>query len=316
MVATTGFEWKETGWYVEPKTARDVMTLLAAIGSYSVGQQFAWRGMPSNDFSLSSSLQRTLGHRATEDDLRAAEEDLLRRARAWGLGLQPTGYVDDLQLLADLQHYGIPTRLIDFTSNPTTALWFACQPAGTHVSKTGVLLALNTTNWPAHQTIGSPDTFDYARQDDPTGARLKQALASNTPFRVESAFPNERLRAQEGFFVSGPLPPPPPQEKIGEVMVSIERITPFHAINLDYAPGDAPQLEADLSGPRLRGAPRAVPFVAVGIRSQLKSQLLRSLEGTYNRHARVLFPDFAGFRELDRPGSTPRRTETPQTNHD
>lgn len=123
----TGFEWKQTGWYIEPNTAREVMTALAAIGSFSSGQQFAWRGMPSNDFTLSSSLQRALDWRATEESLRAAEVDVLRRARAWGLGLQATGYVDDLQLLADLQHYGIATRLIDFTSNPTTALWFACQ---------------------------------------------------------------------------------------------------------------------------------------------------------------------------------------------
>lgn len=34
---------------------------------------------------------------------------------------------DKLTTLAKMQHYGIPTRLIDFTWNPLVALYFACQ---------------------------------------------------------------------------------------------------------------------------------------------------------------------------------------------
>ena len=33
----------------------------------------------------------------------------------------------DFEMVALMQHYGLPTRLLDFSRNPLVALWFACQ---------------------------------------------------------------------------------------------------------------------------------------------------------------------------------------------
>src|SRR3954469_10219862 len=125
MAGQGGAGWKRAGRFIVPKSARGVMGGLGSIGVFSRGQRFAWRGMRSADYALRSSLHRRLGGAMSETRTRAAEKQLLADARSWGLGVTATGHVDDLQLLADLQHYGIPTRLIDFTSNPMTALWFA-----------------------------------------------------------------------------------------------------------------------------------------------------------------------------------------------
>lgn len=295
-VGDGGMLWKGTGWYVQPKSARDVMRLLGGIGVYSTGQRFAWRGMSSVDFRLQSSLHRHLGISASESDVRAAEVDLLARAREWGLGVTETGHVDDLQLLADLQHYEIPTRLIDFTSNPMTALWFACQKAPEsieieggerRVARSGVLLALNITKWPRHTSVGDPHrgvTWDYL--GDPRGATLKRALGLGVPFVVEQSIPNARLRAQEGLFIASAVP---------ERMSLGRFLQPFVSLSIASSKGDPISLAARLTEERGRGNPLLVPFVAVIISAGLKPRLLSYMENSYNRRPGALFPDYQGF---------------------
>lgn len=299
MAKDVGFWWTSTGWYIRPKTARDVMNVLGAIGVYNARQSFAWRGMSSADYRLTSSLQRKLGADVTESEMRDAERSLLTAARAWGLGIGPNGFVDDLQLLADLQHYGIATRLLDFTSNPMTALWFACQaPKAPGAAKSGVLLALNTTGMQQFSTVSAGGTWDSL--GNPTGSTLHAALRSPEPFIVRSAMPNDRLRAQEGFFVSGAVPPSRDEEiasPSGKIF-TLGTINPFDAIDVAWTHGDPEELAESLGSDRRRGHPKFMPFVAVIIHATLKQKLLRYLENTYNRSARVLFPDYAGFLEF------------------
>jgi hypothetical protein len=295
MPRDVGWEWDTTGWWVKPRNSREVMTMIGSIGVYSTGQQFAWRGMASADYPLISSLHRHVG--GGESEVRAAELEMIAEAREWGLGTHPTGKVDDLQLLSDLQHYGIATRLIDVTSNPMTALWFACQnPHDSRVAKSGLLIAMNITGWPRLSTVADPDGVYQGQSGTRQGARLDSALYYPQPFVVESASPNARLRAQEGFFVSGRIP-----EHDETVLPSggkLTRVTPFKSIRVEYAHGIPSELRERLNEPRGTGAPRALPFVAMIIPAAVKSRLLKYLQGSYNRSARVLFPDYEGYRQF------------------
>jgi len=260
--------------------------------------------MASADYNLVSSLHREVG--GYEQEVRTAELEMIAEAREWGLGVHPTGYVDDLQLLSDLQHYGIATRLIDVTSNPMTALWFACQdPQGT-VSKSGLLLALNITGWDRMSTVADPEGVYRGRAPTAQGARLDRALSTPKPFVVESAIPNDRLRAQEGFFVTGQIPVDN-RVPVGDDSW-IWPVTPFTSINVDWPRGDADELQRRLTEPRDVGAPRSLPFVAMLITPALKGKLLKYLSATYNRSSRVLFPDYEGYRQFGE--HVPRRSPT------
>lgn len=55
-----------------------------------------------------------------------ATEHLLESAVMKGHDKKDGGKIGALELLAELQHYGAATCLIDFTKNPLIALWFAC----------------------------------------------------------------------------------------------------------------------------------------------------------------------------------------------
>ena len=83
-------------------------------------------------------------------------------------------------MLAVLQHHGVPTRLIDVTSNPMTALWFAAEQHkpdddGAVRRSPGVLFAFDVTKTRWYETFqhGEDQTFDH----------LENPLAASTSTR-------------------------------------------------------------------------------------------------------------------------------------
>lgn len=290
--------WVRSGWGHEIASRDEIFRAISRVGTLEAGRRYVWRGVPSRHFSIRSSLLRDLAGAddppPAEAEVRARENEILAISRQWGVGIEQGMVATDLHLLALLQHHGLPTRLLDVTSNPTTALWFACQDAPGDRNAAGALLAFDVTAMPELATIDI-GAMTIARLEDPLGgglaAALERSAANQRPFLVRPSLPDPRMTAQEGLFIAGVTPD----------AASIPGVESFPLAPV-VAPGGG-ALEA-LFAPNERGPgrPRRLPFVALMIPSRLKRRIRNSLRDTYNRRRQVLFPDVAGLVEAFRLG--------------
>ena len=90
------------------------------------GTQIFYRGHADRDWELLPSIFRTPNGVEKEHLL---FRDMVAHEPQSFLGCQST-----LDHLVQMQHYGLPTRLLDVTANPLVALYFACEQVDNDVS--------------------------------------------------------------------------------------------------------------------------------------------------------------------------------------
>lgn len=154
-----------------------------------------WRGQSNADNGLSSSLFRKalFAHSMSELSERRLfnlEADIVSYARKAGLGRG----MSNVQLLHALQHYQIPTRLIDVSRGPISALWFACSD---RARKDGRLFLFAVPQ-------------SSIRTDDPNlqmlpWAGIKLANWTNKVLLLDVIPSNPRMASQDGAFLVGGL---------------------------------------------------------------------------------------------------------------
>lgn len=110
--------------------------LLAEETKTSMGFNLIFRGHPDSSWELASSANRriayddSLNNSTTKIDKERFIDynlKLILRAREYGYGKE----LKDLELLAEIQHNGGATCLLDFTTNFLVALWFASSNMNT-----------------------------------------------------------------------------------------------------------------------------------------------------------------------------------------
>lgn len=136
----------------------DLHSQITALTRRTEGLRLTWRGVVNAEWGLHSKLFRRLmelngvkqpGPDAQgaqpfpdEDQMVRAEVSLLAEARSrWRFDGTPA-----LEMLAKMQHFGAPTRLLDVSRNPYVASWFAVenQEGADHLD--GRLFAIATTS--------------------------------------------------------------------------------------------------------------------------------------------------------------------------
>jgi hypothetical protein len=280
--------WTRSGWGLSVTSQEQAFRAITRIVSLAPGRQYVWRGCSDAATRIRSSLLRSLivdeaEPLPTELELRRHEVAILREARAWGPPA-PGPPASDLALLAHLHQSGVPTRLLDVTDNPMTALWLACERG----DEAGVLCAIDVTGCPTYGTADAPAALEWS---------LRHALAVSArtggPFLVRPAVRTARMQAQEGLFLSGAVPlKPSPQGIDGLPLPSADPPGRDRLENL-FSPAE-----------RAAGRPARLPFCAVVVPGRMKKKIREHLTAL-NRRRSTVYPDVEGFRDALRDDAVP-----------
>ncbi|MGH3892707.1 MAG: FRG domain-containing protein [Rhodococcus qingshengii] len=183
----------DAGWHVESGAARRVQLPWAehfGRDKESVDKMLA-------DFGIDDTRKAPSGSRGSTthaDAVRIYERLLLDQARVNGFGHHDGRQLSDLELLANLQHHGAATSLLDITKNLMVALWMA---ASEHGDKPGVVIAFGQSTL---RTVSA----DFAQK--PLRKLMKSMRSENrrAGYWIPSKL-NLRIVAQSGFFLLSPI---------------------------------------------------------------------------------------------------------------
>lgn len=157
-------------------------------------RQWIFRGQSDVDWELKSSLYRTFEFTETITELSRGKPKKIARNRHEELAIQrfinsAHLYLDyrppedqTLEWLAIMQHYGAPTRLIDFTFSPYVAAYFALESG----VKDAVIYCIATKK-------------SSSLIDDIKNFKLNEN--KSTLYIFEPEHPSQRLLAQQGVFL-------------------------------------------------------------------------------------------------------------------
>lgn len=251
--------------------------------------RFFYRGHADASWGLSSSLYRTMRSSAgvAEKQMEHVEAAILEAMREEGLGHRMT----DGELLAVLQHHGIPTRLVDVSKSALPALYFAASEAD---SRDGRLFMIglrlgDDRSYPQIELAGTP-ALPWA------GASIGRSYSSRawteTVACAEDVGLDPRMRAQAGCFLVGGLI----KRYAGENISVGGRLQPAEKWP------DLTTLRIFFPLPGTK-KPTAARWAAVGwnirVPAEWKAELRRLL-AQRDLTADYMYPDYDGCRRLGR----------------
>jgi hypothetical protein len=161
-------------------TATSLAEFVAAISDTYEEDRFLFRGQADETWPLWPGICRVV---TTSDTLRRGEQQMIGEFKRLALPYLQRVPPDEWQWLALAQHHGIPTRLLDWTSNPLAALFFAVAEQA----------ACDSAVW----------CYRYRRS---------QRVEHLNPYEIEEVHVfrpphnSARIGGQAGFFTAHPIP--------------------------------------------------------------------------------------------------------------
>ncbi len=109
---------------------------------------FIYRGHSDAEWKLESTLERILGQKWSAENARAFEEYSLNAFTSKYHIYNSSEHAPNSKLswLSVMQHYGVPTRLLDFTESPYVALYFALETYNPLLGRSFSIYAIDYTS--------------------------------------------------------------------------------------------------------------------------------------------------------------------------
>ena len=259
----------------------------------------AFRGQEDERWGLRSSAERRLApinqDRIANPFFIEYHKTLLEKCKLKNYDTREGKSLSELQLLADLQHHGSATCLIDFTRSALVALWFACEKIESDKDgkgKDGKVFVVNTADNEAFLEIAPDDIDGKSIQDilrfETREIHKAQAteLPEQTPVKPSQSKPDFR-EAEAPFMVTAASPVKPSRSKDFWYWTPAhvnERITAQHSLFLFGLPSSK----------------EPKPKEEILIESASKEQIRQELKEIHDIHEESLFPDFVGFAYTQR----------------
>ncbi len=172
-----------------------------------------YRGVSRLSYKLLPSLYRTRSRNDPTLTLSELERHLVNRFRERSIPYQPHPLgSDQFETLFQMQHFTVPTRLLDWTENPFFALFFALRHACFRIGQREVRYTRDVAVWALDASTWNQAALKHQSYDggplDPSHEALvgyrtigRVDDLAPTPVALYGAHTSSRIVAQQGTFV-------------------------------------------------------------------------------------------------------------------
>ena len=162
--------------------------------------QYLFRGVSNDEYEIEASAYRRLpeAEKNNASKLLKLNWVLIEKARSLGHDQKTGQQLSDLELLAELQHFGAATCLIDFTRSALVALWFACQQSSKGKAN-GKVFAVRSDDPVRFKTVNT----ELIKKDIDCFFQLDENNKRYPLYQWQPKLQNNRIIAQQSVFVFG-----------------------------------------------------------------------------------------------------------------